>query len=282
MDSLRAIAVFGVLITHTGIASAAVLNPHIGKYLGRAEAGVALFFVISGFLLYRPFVSARLNGARRPMVRDYARRRLLRIVPAYWLALTVLAVFPGLDGVFTGHWWVYYGFLQIYSNDTILNGIRPAWSLCVELSFYVLLPLYAAAFGAAVARLRRWQVPLEIVLLAGVGGASLALRFWLHGHHPVSPVLNALPAHMDWFAAGMGLAVMSAALQGRERLPRAARLIVDYPWLSWLLALVAFWLVSNRVYGPSLVVVAGHQTLQYLPWQDTWRHLLYIVVAAGL
>jgi peptidoglycan/LPS O-acetylase OafA/YrhL len=282
VDSLRAIAVFGVLFTHTGFASAAIIDPHLGKYLGRGEAGVALFFLISGFLLYRPFVSARLNGARRPRVRDYTRRRLLRIVPAYWLALTALALFPGLPGVFSSDWWVYYGFLQIYDNDWVLNGIRPAWSLCVEISFYVLLPLYAAGVALAVRRWRRWQVWLELGLLALLGVASLALRHWLHHHHPISTMLNALPAHMDWFAAGMGLAVMSAVLQGRAMLPRWARLIGDHPGVCWGVAIAAFWLVSNRVYGPVVVNVFGHVSLHYEAWQDTWRHLLYALVGAGL
>ena len=105
--------------------------------------GVAFFFVISGFLLYRPFLAARFAGRPAPRIRDYARRRVLRIVPAYWLALTVLTATVGLCGAFSRDWWIYFGLLQNNSQATVLCGIGPAWSLCIEASFYVALPLWA-------------------------------------------------------------------------------------------------------------------------------------------
>ena len=90
-------------------------------FFAHLDIGVTMFFVISGFLLYRPMVASRILGVPATRTRDYARRRFLRIVPAYWLALTVLGIFPGLYGVFSGNWWVYYGLLQnypIYTKDT--------------------------------------------------------------------------------------------------------------------------------------------------------------------
>ena len=61
---------------------------------------MTVFFVLSGFLLYRPFLAADLDGLRPVALRDYARRGVLRIVPAYWLALTVIALWLNLDEVF--------------------------------------------------------------------------------------------------------------------------------------------------------------------------------------
>jgi peptidoglycan/LPS O-acetylase OafA/YrhL len=57
---------------------------------------------------------------------------LFRIVPAYWAALTLLAIYPGLPGVFTADFWRYYGFLQIYNATTRFGGLSVAWSVCVE------------------------------------------------------------------------------------------------------------------------------------------------------
>ena len=51
----------------------------------RLEVGVAIFFCISGFLLYRPFVVAHHRAQAMPAVGAYAWRRFLRIVPAYWV-----------------------------------------------------------------------------------------------------------------------------------------------------------------------------------------------------
>ena len=53
---------------------------------------LTFFFITSGFLLYRPYMAGKLGVGRAPRLSSYARNRLLRIVPAYWLALTVLAI----------------------------------------------------------------------------------------------------------------------------------------------------------------------------------------------
>ncbi len=65
VDSLRAIAAIAVLGTHAAIfAGADYPGSTVGHYAQRLEVGVAIFFVISGFLLYRPFVAARAAGRR--------------------------------------------------------------------------------------------------------------------------------------------------------------------------------------------------------------------------
>src|SRR4051812_24216044 len=103
MDSLRAIAALSVLGLHVGLVSGR-LDPgtHGIRYVGRLDVGVAVFFLISGLLLYRPFVRARVTGEPPPSAAAFAWRRALRIVPAYWLALTVTALAFSLSYVFTG------------------------------------------------------------------------------------------------------------------------------------------------------------------------------------
>src|SRR4051794_28133520 len=89
-DSLRALAAILVLSTHAaGPAHAADPGAFVRPFAVRLGAGVAVFFVISGFLLYRPFVHARVAGEKRPGFGSYALGRFLRIYPAYWVALTV-------------------------------------------------------------------------------------------------------------------------------------------------------------------------------------------------
>ena len=176
-DGLRAIAAGSILVTHVAaITSFNRLNP-LGAYTARLNMGVAFFFVISGFLLYRPFLAARFAGRPGPRIRDYARRRVLRIVPAYWLALTVLAATVGLCGVFTGDWWIYYGFLQNTRLSTTLCGIGAAWSLAIEASFYVALPIWALLM-ARVQRGRpaRTMVRIEIAALLAISLFSIGWR----------------------------------------------------------------------------------------------------------
>ena len=123
-DSLRGIAAVAILLFHVCALTAALDRPVIGDAVAvLGPRSLVLFFVISGFLLYRPFVAARALGRPRPSVLRYGRRRVLRIVPAYWVALTVLAIFPGIAGVFTGDWWRYYFFLQLYDTGTLGLGI---------------------------------------------------------------------------------------------------------------------------------------------------------------
>src|SRR4051812_8429119 len=85
LDGLRALAALSVLAYHSLLATAG-----LGAASGALHFGVPVFFVLSGLLLYRPFVAARMDGAPPPRLRSYAVRRAARIVPAYWTALLAL------------------------------------------------------------------------------------------------------------------------------------------------------------------------------------------------
>ena len=58
---------------------------------------MTIFFLLSGFLLYRPFIAHRAGGPPPPGFGDYGRRRVLRIIPAYWLVVTALILIPNVD-----------------------------------------------------------------------------------------------------------------------------------------------------------------------------------------
>jgi len=141
IDSVRAIAALSVLVFHVAQVTGTGESRSWGGYLMRLNVGVTLFFIISAFLLYRPFVAARLGVGPPVSVRRYLRSRALRILPAYWFALAVLMLVPGaLVGVDARHWWIYFGFLQVYDVHRIVLGISPAWSLSTEVAFYLFLP----------------------------------------------------------------------------------------------------------------------------------------------
>ncbi len=269
MDSLRALAALGVLVAHVTIFTGNVQHLSWGVVPGNLDVGVTVFFVLSGFLLYRPFFSSEVSSAPAPRLRDYARRRVLRIVPAYWLALTVLAVYPGVPGVFSSDWWRYYGFLQFYSYHTSIRGLGVAWTLCVEMAFYAVLPFYAAMSRRATRRLgTRGRIRFQLVLLAVVSVASVALRVADQG----TVMQNSLLTHLYWFALGMGLAVASVALHGREDLPRAVRIVIARPGLCWLAALVTYLVMCA-------VLNSAPQHLFYSVSQAFWQHVLGGVVA---
>ena len=247
----------------------------LAPFLSRLDVGVAIFFVLSGFLLYRPFVRSRLEGTPPPRAIAYGWRRALRILPAYWVALTLIALaVPKPDTFEPGHAIVYYGLLQIY-GDLVFGGISQAWTLSVEVTFYALLPLWALA----VRRLLPASVRSELLALAALAAVGVA---WMlvsvltaadPDHANSGRMLVWLPAYFDHFALGMALAVLSVAGP-----PRALEWIGRRPWLPWLAAAAAFVVVAvgiglspeNRLDAPMTAA------------QTVARHWLYAIVAVGV
>lgn len=249
-DGYRALAALGVLVVHAAFISGLTLrNDALGPYLARLDVGVAVFFLISGFLLYRPFVAARLAGVAAARWRDYLRARALRIFPAYWVALTaVVYVFqqPGprheIDDV--GDFVSYYFLLQQYTDAHAFGGIQQAWTLSVEIAFYLFLPLWAWAMGRLARRFGGVRADVAgLVVLYAVG---LAWRAYVRGQG-WSKMLFWLPAFFDQFALGMGLAVASAWAVHTGAVPRALALAGRHPGWCWALAGVSFWTVSTRL-----------------------------------
>ena len=258
-DGLRAIAAGAVVVLHVSLISGFTFRESsgVGPYLARGEAGVYLFFLISGYLLYRPFVAARFDDTPGPGVRSYARRRALRIIPAYWLALTVLVVIFDTrrrgDVTSVGDAVVYYGFLQIYFKSTVVGGLQQAWSLCTEVAFYVFLPIWAMAMRAT----RRAHEPADRVLrleLAGLAGLFaigivsrwLVVRGLPNANVPYDNRLDWLPMNADLFAVGMAVAVVREWAVRRRAPVRLVDAIGRHPGLCWVAAAVAYWAVSTQ------------------------------------
>jgi peptidoglycan/LPS O-acetylase OafA/YrhL len=262
-DSLRAIAALSIVGFHVALVPGGIAQHHTAAlYLGQLNIGVSVFFLISGFLLYRPFVAARFEGRPRPPLVPYAVRRFFRIVPAYWVALPIVAV--ALDKSRILHDPLpYFGFAQVYSRSTLVSGYGPAWTLCVEVTFYALLPLWAFALRRAPGRSARALVTSEAVALAAVLGGAIAWNAVQTperiGFIPITPAIASLPAFLDHFALGMALAVASVALIGRERQPAAVEVVNRRSWLPWLVALAGY-VVLCRL-GP--LNDPGHEILRH-------------------
>jgi peptidoglycan/LPS O-acetylase OafA/YrhL len=251
-DGLRGIAVLAVLLLHSSELSGRV-GLGVGGRLGEAAGGlgVIVFFVISGFLLYRPFAAARATGRRGPPARRYARRRALRILPAYWIVLTILATFPAVAGAFTGHWWRYYGFLQAYfSGGSTSSGIPVAWTLCVEVTFYVALPLWAAVLARRAFTSQRSFASSELVPLVVLAVVGLMIQILAARHTLPTVVGSTLPGASLWFAIGMAIAVLSVLDHAAPSRPVAIAWLCDRPLVCWTVALAA-------VAGLMVMVPAG-------------------------
>jgi peptidoglycan/LPS O-acetylase OafA/YrhL len=279
-DSLRGIAVLCIIAYHVTSITGAMNERGLGDlYSVLGNQALIFFFVISGFLLYRPYAAAHAAGRRRPSTRRYARRRILRIVPAYWTALTVLAIVVGLVGVFSSDWWRYYLFLQAYSNRTLGGGIPPAWSLTVEVSFYILLPIWALLIRSFGGRLgsRHW-LRAELVGLAAVAALGVAVQVAASRLVVSSLLATTLLGECVWLALGMTLAVISVEDQHRPVSRRAVAFAVSHPSLCWLGALACL-LGATAVLHPGglfNIILSVHERQPYL------RTFAGMLLTAGL
>jgi peptidoglycan/LPS O-acetylase OafA/YrhL len=243
---------------------------------------VTIFFVISGFLIYRPWVRARLRGEPSPLVRVYAWRRFLRIVPGYWVALTVIALVVGVGGLFSWHGVaIYYGFLQIYSAYDVGGGLVQAWSLCIELAFYLFVPVYALAMSRLRTADPARRLRQELIGAGALFAFSAAFKVVavLSGTLEKTNLSNLQlnpAAQIDFFAIGMALAALSAWYQERGELPAALRLMDRRPWLPWLSAATTFLIAS---FG---IGVTGSLTERFTRPEYLGRHYLYAATAAAL
>ena len=207
-----------------------------GAVLSQLKAGVPVFFVISGFVLYLPIARAIRAGSALPAVAPYARRRAARILPAYWIALSIwlviLVVATGAGP--TGAWVGDFGLVQIYSLRTYSGGLGPAWSLCVELTFYLALPLLGRGLSMLAGRVPASPARAQLAAIGALALASLGVRAAvsgsLFGAVPIAHAVlaTALPATLDWFAAGMAAAVIVCEVAGAgDRFHR-----LRTPWVS--------------------------------------------------
>lgn len=220
LTGVRALAALLVVATHAAYTTGKYTHGYVGLVFSRMEIGVPIFFVLSGFLLFGPWVRAAVAGATAPSLRRYAQHRVRRIMPAY--AVTVLAAYLIYHfhdaGPNPGHSW--NGLLrnltltQIYTDSYLFShlhqGLTQMWSLAVEVAFYLTLPVVAYLLLVVLCR-RRWKPGL---LLAGLAGLALISPAWMVLVHTVDFLPDGarlwLPGYLAWFIGGMMLAVLSA------------------------------------------------------------------------
>ena len=248
MDGLRALACVSVMTVHVwqiGPAGRSQLGAAWVYIEPIATIGLILFFTLSGFLLYRPFAAAIVGGRPLPSMRRYLRNRALRIVPAYWCALLLAAVTStlaqpgnqnlggGFDSVGTAV--LNALLLQSYTPHTNLTGIPPAWSLSVEVVFYLVLPILAGAVALVLARrVRSRRIRLALLCAPPVALLFLGLAGKVVDHRLLGfstsqatwgyVFQNSFLAKADLFSWGMVAAVITTSLgpAGLQRLPSRA------------------------------------------------------------
>jgi len=255
LTGVRALAALLVVATHAAYTTGKYTHGYLGLVFSRMEIGVPIFFSLSGFLLFGPWVRAAVSGSAAPSLRRYARNRVRRIMPAY--VVTVLAAYLIYHfreaGPNPGHSW--NGLLrnltltQIYTDAYMFShlhqGLTQMWSLAVEVAFYVALPVLAYLLLVVLCR-RRWRPDL---LLAGLAGLALISPAWMVLVHSVDFLPDGarlwLPGYLVWFIGGMVLTVL------------AAMGVRCYWFLTVPLALLCYFIASTPIAGEATTSPTG-------------------------
>ena len=214
-----------VVLVHVASSSGDLTSGPLAGFWLALSAGLPILVAVSGFVLYRQFLVHTPGRPRVLQTKVFLLRRGLRIGPAYWVALAVLWIFPGLPATQPSWAPIYFGFAQVYFPETVLGGLAVAWTLCVEVTFYAVLVLlgHALVAGRRASRLLREPAVLAGVLLAvSIAHPLLALAASGETYFRVT---HTLLGTFDWFLAGMLLAAVG---QRRYALTGARHL-----WLLW-------------------------------------------------
>ena len=258
LDSLRAVAAVAVLATHAAFWAGAYAHPVYGTALSRLDVGVAVFFVLSGFLLSRPWIARHRAGLPPPSTTHYLWKRALRLVPVYVVTVVAaLTLLPGNRGAGVGQWVTTLLLANIYVDDSLPDGLTQMWSLSTEVAFYLVLPVL---MGLALSRTRRRSGDRLGVLALAMAATSvvwlmdLSVR-WDGGG---TMIRLWLPSYLVWFAVGILLA--SYDVRSREdredrgaasdRVTAVVQELGRSPGLCWLAAGALFVIAATPLAGP--------------------------------
>jgi peptidoglycan/LPS O-acetylase OafA/YrhL len=218
LTGIRAVAALLVMATHAAYTTGKYTHEYIGLMYSRMEIGVPIFFVLSGFLLFAPWVKAIATDGPPPSLRRYTWHRIRRIMPAY--VVTVLIAYAvyhfRVAGPNPGHTWM--GLLrnltltQPYTDNYLFSylhqGLTQMWSLAVEVAFYVVLPLLAYLLLVVVCR-RQWR-PMRLMI--GLVCLAALTPIWIVIVHTTDFLPDGaklwLPTYLVWFIGGMMLAAL--------------------------------------------------------------------------
>lgn len=230
-DPLRGLACLGVVFFHAAMAASQIIPPHIPSagltdQLGAAgppiQSGVLgfwFFFILSAYLLSQPFLRTLLFGAPAPHMARYARNRALRLIPAFWFVLTLTILVVGTQGNTVRQMVAFYGFAHVYDMGPFTPRMVQAWTLDVEVAFYLVLPLVLLTLAWLVrGRLSAWGRAAMVLAVCAIVGV-LSIRMGVGG--PSSG--RCVPGSAWAFALGITIATLE--LMVRPKLPaRSARI----------------------------------------------------------
>ena len=196
---------------------------------------VDAMLLLSGFLLYLPYAEANEGGKPLPSIGKFYKRRILRIVPSYYLCVLIMLVFVALPkGSYNdpnGSFNAWRMWRDLLAHATFTHTLFPfsytgsplngsLWTLGVEMEFYLIFPFLGRAF-------RRWPIATYLALLA----VAFGYREWVKTMPDSTLLFNQLPAQLDAYANGLLAAGIYSALKRRMKQDRWTAALFTALWL---------------------------------------------------
>lgn len=258
IDALRGFACLWVLLHHSfeSIPQIPQLQEFplnlVAAFAKIGWLGVSLFLVLSGFCLYFPLVRRAAPGAMQLNLRDFARRRALRILPPYFAALALFTAMAWFAARNSFDWPDRVGARDVMTHLAMAHNLFPStiasinpsfWSLALEVQLYFIFPLLV--WLAARRRLRGM-----LVFTFCVAGGWQLFAWFRHGLSPqwaadFAVAYHALPGRCFEFALGMAAAALVARWEGPVVKPA---LII----IGLLLAPASWFVMRVSRFGPLL------------------------------
>ena len=268
LDTIRAIATLMIVAYHIFF-SQNYTDSHasgLGAFTRRLDVGVALFFTLSGYLLFRPFVVALFANSELPNIKTFYLKRATRIFPGYWVALITLALIDAIQipnaSVFIRKFFL----IQSWRSLEVFTGIVQSWTLSVEICFYFLLPLISLFFSSLI-RDKSTHTKVQII---GFGLLFLFVLSWLYRILQISDN-TWFPANLDTLVLGMFIAFFVEIPESTKRVGWIKEILSKF---SPLLALLSFicWFLSACI-GLPVELKNGSLVIELL------GHFLYAISA---
>lgn len=260
LDSMRAVASVAVLATHASYWGGAYARERYGTALARLDVGVAIFFVLSGFLLSRAWFERHAHQTPAPRTRVYLWHRLLRIYPVYVVAaVAALVLLPGNDNASMSTYVQTLTLTNIYLDTQLPAGLTQMWSLATEVAFYLTLPLLMWLVLARRGGGQRGRSRLGLVLVAMVV-VNVGWLILVPTIADDAMVGVWLPGYLSWFGVGLLIAAAAVHLEAggdaatSNRVAATLRHLGRSPGACWVAALALFAVSATPIAGSASLV----------------------------
>lgn len=273
-----------------GFAALVVLTVHVSgrtdfAFIGIHGYGPVSLFVLSGFLLYRPWSRWALGLGSAPSLRTFARHRAARIFPAYLVVLLLVAVVvPESQPLGSDGWARALTLTNTTASDGLRPGMEHTWSLGTEVSWYLALPVVGLLVGTIARRVAPRSRARVVLGLFALGLPMAATwRWWLEaeGLNPLFTYSFWLPGFMACFLGGAAVCHVLQADRAGLAGSRVLRWLGERrPWVLVLLAVVVGGIGNSTLGGPWDYVPATFTERQIRFTSVTVLALLLLVGAA--